>query len=318
MEANMLRAPRFSLATLLTAGVVASLLAACVYAAHGEEPGEVKSVLTSQLERAKEQLAPTYTLAYQFEPGQEVRTKVTHLVTVETKIQGTLQTAKTRSVSTKLWRIKEVEPASGKIVFEHVVEHVDMWSSVSGRQEVRYDSATDEKPPPGFEHVATSVGKVLATVTMDRHGRILARTNSQPMFNPGIGELTIPFPSEPVKAGASWSIPEEVQVRLDDGTIKKIQTQQQYRLEKVEAGVATIQVATQILTPVNDPKIQSQLVQRVQRGTIKFDLDTGRLIHKQMDMDAEVFAFNGADSHMQYLARFTEEPADEPARTAQK
>jgi hypothetical protein len=78
-------------------------------------------------------------------------------------------------------------------------------------------------------------------------------------------------------------------------------------LEKVENGVATITVATQILTPVNDPKIQSQLVQRLQEGTIKFDVDAGRLLHKQMDLDQSVFGFSGPNSHMQYLARFSEE-----------
>jgi hypothetical protein len=35
-----------------------------------------------------------------------------------------------------------------------------------------------------------------------------------------------------------------------------------------------------------------------------------------MDIDQEVFGFSGADSHMQYLARFTEEPLQETAPTA--
>jgi hypothetical protein len=80
--------------------------------------------------------------------------------------------------------------------------------------------------------------------------------------------------------------------------------------------VATIQVSTQVLTPVNDPKVKSQLVQRLQRGTIKFDLDTGRLLHKQMDASEEVIGFSGPESHMQYLARLTEEPLSPDERTA--
>jgi hypothetical protein len=269
------------------------------------------------LDKAKEKLAPTYTLAYKFAPGDEVRTKVVHLVTVETKIKGATQTAKTRTVSTKLWRIRELNE-QGEIVFEHVVEHVDMWNSVSGRAEIRFDSASGEKPPPGYETVASSVGKVLATVTMDQHGRVIARTNTQPTFNPGIGELSIPFPSTPVKIGTTWSIPDEIKMKLEDGTFKKVQTKQQYKLVNVELGVATISVETQVLTPVNDPKVQAELVQRLQHGTIKFDLDAGRLRHKQMDMDEEVFGFNGADSHMQYLARFTEEPLAPGEQTARK
>jgi hypothetical protein len=271
--------------------------------------------LTAELDKAKEKLAPTYLLAYKFQPGEELRTKVVHLVTVETKIKGVEQTAKTRSVSYKVWKIQHAEP--GKIVFEHSVSSVDMWQSVSGRQEIRYNSETDKDPPPGYEHVAASVGKTLAKITMDPFGRVLARDNAQAQFNPGIGELTIPFPNQRVKVGNTWSIPDEVRVRLEDGTVKKIATRQQYKLEKVEAGVATIGIVTQVLTPVSDPKVQSQLVQRLQRGTIKFDIDAGRLIHKQMDLDESVLGFNGPESHMQYLARFTEEPSQaEPEATA--
>ncbi len=307
---------RLSVAALLAAVVVLTLFSACVLAARAEMLAACgEDDVAAQLEKAKQRLAPAYTLAYKFAAGERFRTKVVHLATVETKIKGVEQTTKSRTISTRSWRIKDVT-AAGNIVFENVVERVEMWNSISGKEEVSYDSRTDEKPPPGFEQVAHSIGRVLATITIDPQGRILARENAQQQFNPGIGELTIPFPNVPVKVGASWSIPEELKLTAADGTVKKIQTRQQYRLEKVETGVATISVQTQVLTPVNDAKLQSQLVQKLQRGTIKFDLDAGRLIHKQMDIDEEVFAFSGADSHMQYLARFTEEPVSEDQQAA--
>ena len=304
----------------LVGAAISSLVLAVALWADDPKPAatESESDVAAQLAAVKDRLAPTYALAYKFAAGDAMRTKVVHLVTVETSIKGVNQTASTRTVSTKLWTIKRIEP-TGNVVFEHSVEDVNMWQKVTGRQEVRYNSRTDKTPPPGHEHIAASLGKVLSVVTMDKNGRILSRDDKQKQFNPGIGDLTIPFPSEPVKAGGTWSIPNEVRVSLEDGTVKKVATRQQYKLEKVETGVATISVQTQVLTPVADPKVQSQLVQRLQRGTIKFDLDAGRLIHKQMDLDESVFGFNGPDSHMQYLARFTEEPAsDAPeATTAQ-
>ena len=57
----------------------------------------------------------------------------------------------------------------------------------------------------------------------------------------------MPFPpgdKQPIKPGVTWSIPDELRLPVEGGTIKKIQTQQQYKLEKVESGVATISVAT--------------------------------------------------------------------------
>jgi hypothetical protein len=311
---------QFNLTTVLAVGIVITLFSACVLLARGDEGASKEKGVLADLQKAKERVAPTYRLAYRFSKGDELRTKVVHLATVETKIKGTAQTTKSRSVSTRAWRIREVDGA-GNITFDNVVERLEMWNSVEGRQEVYFDSSSGTPPPTEFANVAASVGKVLATIKIDPYGRILSRNNNQPQFNPGIGDLTVPFPpadKQPLKAGASWSIPDELKLALDDGTIKKVQTQQQYRLEKVESGVATIAVATQILTPINDPKLQSQLVQRLQRGTIKFDIDAGRLLHKQLDIDQEVFGFSGADSHMQYLARFSEEPVKGEEKTASR
>jgi hypothetical protein len=306
--------------TILLGAVNVALILASLLAARADEPPSVatdaqdKSV-SAELDKTKQQLAPAYLLAYKFVVGDEFRTKVVHLVTVETKINGTENSDSSRSVSNRLWRIKQID-GSGNIVFENIVESVDMWTKSTGRAEVRFNSQTDKSPPQEYLLVAESMGKVLSVVTMDPHGRIIARDDKQKQFNPGIGDLTIPFPAQPVKAGATWSIPDEVRVKLDDGTIKKISTRQRYKLDKVENGVATISVATQVLTPVNDPKVQSQLVQRLQEGTIKFDVEAGRLIHKQMDLDQAVFGFSGPDSHMQYLARFTEEPTIPDATAA--
>jgi hypothetical protein len=297
---------RTNLATLLAIGIVATLFSACVLAARGEERSTSKNASAAD------------ELAYRFAPGEVVRTKVVHLATVDTKIKGVAQSTRSRTLSTRVWKIREVDSA-GNTTFDNLLERVEMWNSVEGRKESHYDSDTDKTPSPEFTQVAASIGKVLATIKIDRYGRIQSRTNAQPQFNPGIGELTSPFPpkeKQPLAAGDVWSIPEEVKLTLEDGMVKRIQTQQQYKLDKIEAGVATISVETQVLTPVNDPKIQSQLVQRLQRGTIRFDVDAGRLLYKQLDIDQQVFGFSGNDSHMQYLARFTEEPLSESQRTA--
>jgi hypothetical protein len=270
-------------------------------------PVAVEAEETTDAPTAGDASAETYLLVYKMQPGEKLQSKVTHLVTVETKIRGAEQTARTRSISTKTWTVQSVD-AQGNIRFVHQVDDVDMWSAVTGRDEVKYNSQTDTKAPAGYEHVADAVGKPLATVTIAPSGRVLSRSNATKQFNPGIGELTVPLPEQRIKIGTKWHTPDEVLLRQEDGMVKKVQVRQQYRLEKIESGVATINVETQVLTPVNDPKLQSQLVQRLQKGTIKFDVDAGRLLHKQMELNEQVLGFNGADSSMQYLARFTEEP----------
>lgn len=275
-------------------------------AAYSAEPTAAERLATAKARALDE----TYDLRYKFRQGETRRTKVVHLVTVETKIKGTTETAKTRSVSTKRWQITNVDEL-GNITFEHTIESVDMWQKMSGRQEVSYNSAAPDKPPAEYEHVAATIGKPLATITIDQRGHIVERSNKT--FNPGIGELTVPLPETPVKIGYEWFTPEEITVRMPDKTVKVVKARQKFTLVKVETGLATIAVHTEILTPVNDPKVQSQLVQRMQHGTIKFDLDAGRIHSKQMDLDETVIGFSGAESIMQYLARLTEDTLDSPA-----
>jgi len=252
--------------------------------------------------------AEEYTLVYKYHAGEVVQSKVTHLVTVQTKIKGVEQIARTRSISTKSWKIESID-ADGNIRFTHQVDDVDMWQSVTGRPEVKYNSQQDKTPPQGYEHVADSVGKPLATVTITPNGRELKekRESAQKQFNPGIGELTVPLPEKPVKIGAEWNMPTEIALKDEDGVVKKINLRQVYRLLKVETGVATIQVESQVITPLKDAKMQTELVQRLQNGTVRFDIDAGRLLLKQMDMNENILGFNGADSSMHYVARFSEE-----------
>lgn len=250
--------------------------------------------------------AERYQLRYQFSPGEVFRCKVTHLTTVETRIRDVTETVQTRSVSTKAWKIVEVS-ATGEVTFTYTVEDVNMWQQVSGREEIRYDSTKDQVPPDAYRHVAETVGVSMGTITISPSGEILRRENARPQFNPGIGELTVPLPVEPVRVGERWTREGELPIRLKDGRVKRIKTRHVYQLEKVQTGVATIAARTEVLTPVDDPAVQSQLVQRVKRGEVRFDLDAGRVLHQQMDIDEKVLGFSGADSMMRYLARLSEE-----------
>jgi hypothetical protein len=178
---------------------------------------------------------------------------------------------------------------------------------VSGRQELRYNSREDKEPPAEYQHVAKSLQVPLAVVTIDEHGTILKRENQSHHPDLGFGGLVLPLPRGEVPLGHTWAVPHELKVRLPDGLHKSIKTRLQYRLEKVQTGVATISVTTQVLTPLHDARVEAQLVQQLSKGEIKFDIDAGRILSKRLDWDENVIGFNGSDSNMKYLARFTEE-----------
>ena len=282
------------------------------------QPVRAQNPVSAQLEKSTRALNGTeFELKYHFEPGEEILSKVIHLVTMDTKIEGTAETVETRSVSLRRWKITDVDKR-GNITFLHYVDKANMWQKVTGRPEIRFDSESDEQPHALYRNVAKTIGVSLATITISPQGVIVGRTSAQPNFNPGIGELTVPLPDRPVKVGQKWYIPDELRIADADGRYKRVQTRQLYTLQKVQTGIATIQVVTQVLTPIRDPKIRSKLIQRLQHGTIKFDLDAGRVRSKQMDLNERVIGFNGAASIMHYLTRFTEEwsVSDESGKSA--
>lgn len=244
-------------------------------------------------------------LRYKFRKGEEVLTKVTHLATTKTKIRGNLQQSKSSAISTKVWRIVDIDD-DGNISFEHLVADVEMWQKVTGREAVRYNSRKDEEPPLQYSHAAKTIGKVIAALKISPTGEIIERKNNVPAHDMGLGPIATPLPEEPVQVGQRWTTPSEITVRVGE-QFKRIQTRKMYKLLSVKTGVATIEVKTQVLTPVREPEVKAQLMQQLTNGTMKFDIDAGRVISKQMDWDETVVGFNGADSMMEYLARFQEE-----------
>jgi hypothetical protein len=263
--------------------------------------------------------AESYLLRYKFHAGESLRWRVTHEARIKTTVSGTTQTAEMRTQSTKVWRIREVSP-DGTATFDHLVEDIEMRQKVSGRQELRYNSRTDEEPPPGFEQVARSVGVPISTIAMNPQGKVLERREGElaAVGQSQDGQVTIPVPDGRVALGESWSLPHEIEVPLPGGTVKKVTTSQKFTLSEVEDGIATIEVSTRVLTPIHDPAIRAQLVQRAWAGTARFDIESGRMVGQQMDIDKVVVGFRTDASSLHYLSRFSEEFLGEEARTADR
>lgn len=268
------------------------------------------------------QEAIKYDLKYKFKPGEVIRYNVVDLVSIETTIGGTSQTAQAVSKSVKNWRVEKSE-TDGHVTFEHSVESIDMRNMMSGRQEVSYDSTSGKEPPPGYEDVAKAVGIPLAVVTIDPRGAVIKRIEKK--VQPGAGstsnQIVMPLPASPIALKHVWAVPQDVTVILDSKVTKKIKSRQRFCLEEVsDQGIATISVETQILTPINDPKIQVQLVQRLSKGQVQFDIKEGRAIGQELNLDQRVLSFHGADSSMHYRRKFTEKliPAGEKVASLPK
>ncbi len=253
-------------------------------------------------------VAPTgekYLLRYNLLPKTKIVSEVTHLAKTNTKINDVEQSSQSRTVSRKVWTVTEVA-SNGDMTFVHQVDSVDMSQRIGDGEEIHYNSKSDTQPLEVFAKVAETIGKPIATVTISPSGQVVRRSEEPQGANLGMGDITIPMPDQAIQIGDQWETSREIRIRRPDGTPKTIKVRELYTLEKVSAGVASIAIRSEPLTPLTEPEVEAQVLQQLSNGQIRFDLDSGRLISKNLKWDKTVVGFSGAGSVMDYSARLDE------------
>ena len=246
-----------------------------------------------------------YDLRYKLKRGDVLRYGVIHRASIRSTIDDTTQSAQTKTDSIKLWKVTDVLP-SGEIEFMNVVERVHMVNQLPDRDPAEYDSERDTTPPPGFEDAAKAVGVPLSQVRITPRGKVVRRDiKHRGQSLDENAPVAVRLPEEPVAIGATWDEALEVKVTLEDGGSKSIQTRRHHKLAEVANGIATIDVTYQVLSPVN-AHIECQLVQRLMQGEVRFDIEEGKVVGQQMDIDKRILGFAGPTSSMQYVMRMDE------------
>ena len=259
----------------------------------------------------------TYRLRYKLRPAEMLRYEVTHVAKTKTRIRGSEEVSQVHTISNRHWQVKTAEPNS--MTFDHVLDSVEMTQQQGDAEEIRWDSRGGDPAPDVFGKVAEQIGQTLSTISIDARGQETARTDGEiTKASLGMGSLTLVFPERPIAIGDSWSIHREIKTRTQDGKILPVKIREKYTLQKVKTGVATLAIQSDPLTPIKDESVRSQVVQQLSNGAIRFDIDNGRMLSKQIDWDETVVGFQGANSLMEYRARLTEELIDDVPHTARR
>lgn len=249
-------------------------------------------------------------LRYAFQAGDVVAAEVAHRALTETTMNGVTEAVETMTDSTKTWRVVAVDEG-GVATLEQSVDGVTMTSRSSDRGEVRWASAGDAEPPPGYEAVRASLGVPLVRLQVSPDGRVLERRELRPCPAAASGDLVIvPLPEEPIAVGHVWTVPDELVVEVPNGPRKLVRTRLRYRLEEVRDGLATIRVDTTVLTPLDDPRLEARLLERIWDGTIRFDIEAGRIVSRRTAIDRRVVGFGGPQSSVRYKASLEERVLD--------
>lgn len=244
-------------------------------------------------------------LRYKFAMGEVLRYEVRHATNVRTTIDESTQQALTQSDSVKAWKVTDVLP-SGEMEFVHLVEWVRMSNEAPEQPSNVYDSRTDKTPPRGFEQASRAVGVPLSVLRIAGDGEVTFREEKhpQPKSNEDM-PITLRLPKERVAIGEKWNHPYDVPVERKGGAKLQVRTRRVCTLREVKSGVASIDVQYQILTPV-DPYVRAQLVERLTEGTVRFDVERGRVLEQEHNVDKRVLGFASTASSMHFVSRLQE------------
>jgi len=267
--------------------------------------------------RAAEDSAEKHLLQYKFQMGEVLRYRVKHSADMRSTIEETSQQVESTSESIKAWKVTDVLP-NGQMEFVHVVESVKMSNTVPNRGTTKFDSEKDKTPPAGFEQAARAIGIPLSVIRIQSDGKIVDRQEKHPQ--PTSSEdmpITLLLPAEAIAIGEQWDSTYDVDAQRKSQTKLKVRTRRVCTLKKVQDGIATITVVYQILTPIN-AYVESQLVQRLTKGIVRFDLDAGRIASQRFDADHRIIGFSGQASSMHYVSRLEERLLKPGKRLAQK
>jgi hypothetical protein len=158
----------------------------------------------------------------------------------------------------------------------------------------------------------------LSSVQISPKGKILQ--HQKKVLNQGAEDdapIVLRLPEEPVAIGDAWDEPFDVVVKLQQGGNKTIQTRRHHKLADVKDGIAKIEVVYQVLSPIDAP-VEVQIVQRLMNGRVSFDIEKGRIVSQQMDVDKRILGFAGPTSSVQYIMKMEEKLLNDESKTAAK
>jgi hypothetical protein len=283
--------------------LAASIIAAVLVANHaGRGFSQEENDLEQTTRRAIS--GQQYELRYKMRPGEVLRWKVEQMASTETRVAGHEEKSSLRSRSGYIWTVQDVD-SLGNMTFENKLDSASEWQKIGDEDPVSWDSAEQGEVPDLFLATAEKIGKPIATITLNPRGEIVNRVDLIKSVEIGVGPIAIPLPERKVAIDAQWEIAEDLQARRKDTSIKTLKTRVLYTLRDVDNGIATISFRREILTPVDDAWIQMQLQQKMNQGSIEFDIPNGRIVRRIVQWDEQVQGFEGDDSFLRYLGSYS-------------
>lgn len=258
-------------------------------------------------------------LAYKFEPNQSLHFEYSQKMTMDLRRNMYQESIRSQTLADKHLRVISVD-TNGNALVEPVIDRARLTSQKDNEAESLFDSANgSDKCPPEYRSVLATVGKPMLRIKFAPNGKVLQATgvnggekSAEEMQNDASLNFLIVFPEQAVKTGDTWKDDFEVNAQIDRTLKQGIKIRREYRLTKLDASRAEIELRTAAITPIREPSIELQITGRLLSGTIVFDHVAGQIVSREMKVDQQVVNGLGPQSLVHTLMTQSEKIVANP------
>lgn len=252
-------------------------------------------------------------LKYKWETNQIFYFDSTSLMSISTRKDQTAETAMNESRSFKHYRVVSVD-SEGNALLELIIDRVKMLARFGENDPLTFDSDSKSAPPPQLRGIRDGIGKPTARVQVSMHGTLKDVTRlgdaapgkgAVPDNDPSNNFLTV-LPEKPIEVGGTWSEKIDVRVSVSKELTQSVSILRKFQLDAIEGNIARISMDSTVLTPVNDPMIKGQLIQRTPSAKIVFDIEKGQIVSRETRLDKTEIGVLGPNSSMRAVGEFVE------------
>jgi hypothetical protein len=259
------------------------------------------------------QAGTKYLLAYKFSPNDPLHYRVVQDNEMTVVYNQARQVDRHHSETLRNLRIVSVD-AAGVAEVEIVIDHVYLKAQRGENAGDEFDSRDPDTRAAQYDKykaIYDSIGQPQARLTLSPSGKVLKFTPFGSFKTAGsdtepVKSILNQFPEQPVAIGEKWSEEYDVDVTVEKGLKQKVTMIRKFRLVSVEQNVAKIELKTGVVTPLNDPSMLAQLIQRELTGTIEFDLQRGAILSRKHTVDKTVVNAFGESSSLRAVSSYEE------------
>ncbi len=280
------------------------------------QPAESPKAEPAAARPATEPAPEKYKLTFKFRPNQIVHQEISHEFELTTSKNQEAETVRNSSKSKRHYRVAAVDDKTGVADLEMIIDWVHMVATFdkhdgSPVEPIEFQSDDPNKRPAKFAQIMASIGKS-AWLRFNSTGRPVKGPAAK--AKPGAADSTdgnleaylFLLPEQPVAIGETWNDPFATRVKDDEQNLVLIRLQRAYKLAKVVNGRATIECRTFIVTPINNPSVAAQFIERESTGRIEFDIEQGMIVSREWSVDKTIVNAVGSNSSMRAKGRYRE------------